>query len=141
MSTAATTTTPPTPATRASTSSPATRSCAAPPPCHSSGAGPGATAAVVACYVTAAHTAETRVFKQFMTPTPPSASSSSHGHGHHSSRPPSAKAANLVADVTDGKAQAAQLARSGFPVYYPALMAAGSNYCTNATCPIRPIAD
>ena len=49
--------------------------------------------------------------------------------------PPSSS--NTFADVTDGKAQAAALGNVGVPVYFPKLLASGSEYCAGATgnCP------
>jgi hypothetical protein len=47
----------------------------------------------------------------------------------------------VTADPSDGKAQAAKLGRIGMPVYYPQLIVAGSNYCTDATCTEGPVAN
>jgi hypothetical protein len=55
--------------------------------------------------------------------------------------PPSAKAANLMSDLSDGSAQASQLRHSKLPVYVPRLIANNSHYCTNATCSIGPVAN
>jgi polyisoprenyl-teichoic acid--peptidoglycan teichoic acid transferase len=108
-------------------------------PCNSAApVQPGVPAAQTPCYVTADPTAEQQAFRQFMTPTTAAAASSAGLHkGHHVTVPPSAKAANLIADPADGKAQAAAM-RTGLPVYYPRLIVAGSRYCTNATCAIGP---
>jgi LCP family protein required for cell wall assembly len=84
-----------------------------------------------ACYVTASRRAEAKTFHLFMTPTqshPSSGSShagskSSHGKPSHPSPPA------VVADTADGHAQARALAGVGMPVYYPRVIAKGSNYC------------
>jgi LCP family protein required for cell wall assembly len=101
------------------------------------------TTAIAPCYVTAESTAEQDVYKQFMTPSHTAATSSSvKKPAHHKpSKPPSAKAANLMDDLSDGQDQAAQLRHSKLPVYVPKLIANTSRYCTNATCAIGPIAN
>jgi LCP family protein required for cell wall assembly len=95
------------------------------------------------CYVGADPTAEQQVFRQFMTPTHASAATGvSHGRGRHRvNLAPSAKAANLIPNLSDGKSQAATLRRSSLPVYVPRLIAGGSSYCTNGTCVIGPSAN
>jgi hypothetical protein len=82
-----------------------------------------------ACYLSATGAGERRAFHALMTPTHPSSKSSGSGssrhHGGHSNSGPPA----LLADPSAGKQQAAALANAGMPVYYPRLIAAGSNYC------------
>jgi LCP family protein required for cell wall assembly len=112
-------------------------------PCGPSPIAPtGVAVGVAPCYVTAQTAAERAAFKQFMTPTHASASTSSHGKGgHHVSNPTSARAANLMDDLADGRSQAGQLGHSRLPVYVPRLIANNSRYCTNATCTIGPVAN
>jgi hypothetical protein len=52
---------------------------------------------------------------------------------------PAAVTTGLVADASDGQAQAAALRGSGLRVLYPRLIAAGSHYCSNAVgnCPVE----
>ncbi|MGH2890863.1 MAG: LCP family protein [Solirubrobacteraceae bacterium] len=97
------------------------------------------------CYVTATASAEAAAWKRFMTPTPQkSATAASHPnvstaaggrHGHHAQRAPT----GLIADVTDAKAQVAQLTHLKIPVYYPGLILSGSEYCLAdaANCPLE----
>jgi hypothetical protein len=83
------------------------------------------------CYVTAVASAERRVFKEFMTPTqgsPTPKPASQGGHGRRRSNN-----AGLVADASDGQAQASALGRVGVPVYYPAMIERGSQYCSSVT--------
>jgi LCP family protein required for cell wall assembly len=103
----------------------------------------GAPAAPVApCYVTAENSAEQSRYRQFMTPTHAApAGSAHHPARQHAGAAPSAKAANLMNDLADGNSQAAQLRHTALPVYVPKLIATNSRYCTNATCPIGPIAN
>ncbi len=90
-----------------------------------------------ACYVGANPGAERATFRQFMTPT-----ISKHSSAAKKPRAPNSTAgAMITADPTDGKAQAAALGHTGMTVYYPRVIGAGSQYCTNATCTIGPIAN
>jgi LCP family protein required for cell wall assembly len=95
------------------------------------------------CYVTATAGAEQAAFTQFMTPTQGSGSGAAPQAQHHVNAAPSAKAANLIADVPDAKAQGAALRGTPFPVYVPRLIASGSEFCTNMTsgCPSGPVGD
>jgi LCP family protein required for cell wall assembly len=64
-------------------------------------------------------------WRQFMAATkkPPRKSGSRGGGRRHAPRrPPASSTAGLVADVTDGRQQAAALSRPGMPVYYPRLV-------------------
>jgi polyisoprenyl-teichoic acid--peptidoglycan teichoic acid transferase len=84
-----------------------------------------------ACYVTATAKAERKTFRLFMTPTrsQPS-SSSSHPTSQSSHHKPSRPGPPAVTpDPTDGRAQARALGHVGMPVYYPRVVATGSNYC------------
>ena len=86
------------------------------------------------CYVTAEPEAEATVYQQFMTPTSAAVAASSAASAKkaaHKASAPSASAAGLVADVSDGKAQAAAVAKLAMPIYYPKLIAASSQYCTS----------
>jgi polyisoprenyl-teichoic acid--peptidoglycan teichoic acid transferase len=98
-----------------------------------------ATAGVTPCYVTANPPAEGRAFRAFMTPTQASSASSPHPvHKHHSGKAPTV---NLTPKTADAATQANAIPRTNLPVYLPRLIATGSQYCTNATCPVGPIAD
>ncbi len=108
--------------------------CGAPAPATVGGttlAGGGVTQS--ACYVTADPSAAQHAFEQLMTPTTsqPVAGVPAHvavGGGHHGSH---RGTSNLTGDVTDGKAQAAALGNAGMPVYFPRVIAAGSEYCSS----------
>jgi polyisoprenyl-teichoic acid--peptidoglycan teichoic acid transferase len=112
-------------------------------PCNSAApAAAGTPATQTPCYVTATASAEQRVFRQFMSATRASSSDSGSGGGkHHVNAAPSAKAANLVADASDARAQAGALRHTSLPVYLPRLVAAGAQYCANGTCPVGPVAN
>ncbi len=116
-------------------------------PCNSAApTAPGTTTGTPApqtpCYVTADAGAEQRVFAQFMRPTAAASGGGGQGAGRHRvSAAPSAKAANLIADESDARAQAGALPPTALPVYVPRLIAAGSQYCTNGTCPVGPVAN
>ncbi len=101
------------------------------------GTGPGGVQ--TACYVTAGRGAEHRVFAQFMTPTSAAAAGASVGDGSGKRQGSSHKRAGLAGDASDGKAQAAALARVRMPIYYPRVIATGSSYCASATenCPVE----
>jgi polyisoprenyl-teichoic acid--peptidoglycan teichoic acid transferase len=92
------------------------------------------------CYVLADFGAEQHVFHEFMTATvaaPPARNgpASPPKPGPHKPAPP--PSSNTFADVAGGKAQAAALGNAGMPVYFPKLLANGSEYCAGATgnCP------
>jgi LCP family protein required for cell wall assembly len=89
-----------------------------------------------ACYVTANRGPLRSAFNQFMTPTHPG----SGGGGGHKPKAHNTLS-GLTADVSDGRTQATALAHAGIPVYYPRVIAAGSQYCTNSTCTIGPVAN
>jgi LCP family protein required for cell wall assembly len=88
-----------------------------------------------ACYVTATSSALKNAFHLLMTPTrnQPSAGSSHSGSSssHGKSSRPSPPA--VTADTADGSAQARALGNVHFPIYYPRLIANGSNYCYDDT--------
>jgi LCP family protein required for cell wall assembly len=82
-------------------------------PCNGGGQTP--------CYVTATAAGEARAYQHFISPTraspkPAVAASAGHAHAKHKSQ---FSTAGLMADTTDGKTQAVDLGRAGFPVYYP----------------------
>ncbi len=87
------------------------------------------------CYVAPTSAgAEHHVFAEFMraTHTAPKSKHPTFGaHTRHAKGPPP----GLIADTTDGKAQAQVLRNVNMPVYYPKLItsAAGSGYCTSLT--------
>jgi hypothetical protein len=112
------------------------------------GAAAGARGAFFAtpCYVTANPRAEAAAYKAFMTPTiahaaPPPVAPVPALPRAHGRRPPAPPPAAVSADVADGQAQAAALGRMPMPVMFPARIASGSRYCTNATCTIGPVAN
>jgi LCP family protein required for cell wall assembly len=82
------------------------------------------------CYVSGDPGAEQHAFDVFMTPSTHAPAASGAGGGGHRGGAPAAKAAGLIADVADGKAQAAALGNVGMPVYYPRLIDAASTYET-----------
>jgi LCP family protein required for cell wall assembly len=90
-------------------------------------------AAVSACYVTAQSGAEQQAFTELMTPTssgPAPATSAPGPAAGHGARRPSGPS-DLTGDLVGGKAQASALRRTGMPVYYPRVIAAGSSYCSD----------
>ena len=95
------------------------------------------------CYVTATPAAEAAVFQTFMSAThapPVKAAAGALGEAKKKRKGPSRlSAAGLIADTADGSAQATALGRVGMPVYYPRLIAGGSNYCSSLTtyCPLE----
>ena len=111
-------------------------------PAYQNGAcgGTGVGGATVPCYLQATASAEAGVFRAFMRATDKAAvkqsKSPSKGVRNHPAR---IQTAGLSADTADGKAQAAALSRAGMPVYYPRLILAGSNYCSDQTslCPLE----
>jgi hypothetical protein len=91
------------------------------------------------CYVTGDPGAEQHAFGQFMTPTLQQPAGGGPG-GSPPGKPGSGSSppgAGTTPDPADGKAQAAALHGAGMPVYYPRVVAAGSNYCSGASgnCP------
>jgi polyisoprenyl-teichoic acid--peptidoglycan teichoic acid transferase len=110
-------------------------------PCNSGApAAPGVPAVgVTPCYVTANPQAENKAYRAFLTPTQAqSASSSQTPRKHHSGGVPTV---NLTPGTADAATQAAAIPPSNLPVYLPRNIATGSQYCTNATCPIGPVAN
>jgi LCP family protein required for cell wall assembly len=84
------------------------------------------------CYVTDEAQSAENAYQQLMTPTTgpaPSAVPAVKKSRHTSAS--SARAAGLSADPTDGKAQAAALAKLAMPIYYPRLIAGDSQYCSD----------
>jgi LCP family protein required for cell wall assembly len=89
------------------------------------------------CYVTALASAEQKVFKEFMTPTTKAAAApAKNTHGKRRSHKSST--AGLIADATDGQAQAGALGNVRMPVYYPAMIEAGTQYCSSLTANCAP---
>jgi polyisoprenyl-teichoic acid--peptidoglycan teichoic acid transferase len=92
------------------------------------------------CYLSATSSAEGAVFRVFMRPTTQAAATRAKSPGksvrNHTAR---IQTAGLSADGVDGRAQAAALSRVGMPVYFPRLIDAGSNYCSDQTslCPLE----
>jgi LCP family protein required for cell wall assembly len=105
-------------------------------PCNSGGQTP--------CYVTATAAAEASAYRQFITPTQtkpkPATTASPPAGGKRHKHKGGNDMSGLVADPTDGKTQAEDLGRAGFPVYYPkylvgpdAASTIGSTYCSSIT--------
>jgi LCP family protein required for cell wall assembly len=86
------------------------------------------------CYVTATHAAERRVFTEFMTPT--SKGSGSAKPAQH--KPHKRGNTGLVSGAADGAAQAKALGKIGMPVYYPAMIAPRTQYCSSVTGNCNP---
>ena len=90
-------------------------------------------------FLTATRGAEAAAYQQFLgaSPIPASPSSSTPARPRQSG---GHDPTSLVRDVPDGIAQAAKLGHSGVPVYYPAVIAEGSRYCSDATgnCRVAP---
>ena len=98
-----------------------------------------------ACYVTATAAAEAGTYQAFMTPTragkktpAPKIPVPAVRRGHVHSTTGATGPPRLVADQADGKTQAADLGRAGFPIYYPkyvvgpdAASSIGSVYCSS----------
>ena len=100
------------------------------------------------CYVGATSTqAEQAAFRAFMRPTTGSplpggnapAQPANAGKGSHGSGGGGGPVPGLTADVSDGQAQAKVLGPIGIPIYYPKLIASGSQYCSSQTslCPVE----
>jgi polyisoprenyl-teichoic acid--peptidoglycan teichoic acid transferase len=94
------------------------------------------------CYVLADPGAEHRAFHAFLAPTVSGANPAGGGAGRGTAPKPGRKPAppssnNTFADVTGGKSQAAALGHVGIPVYFPKLLATGSEYCSGeiGNCP------
>jgi LCP family protein required for cell wall assembly len=92
------------------------------------------------CYVGAQPGAEQSAYRQFMTPTTGASLATVAAKSAKSAKstkkagpPPPPHAAGLVADPTDGKAQALALAKLGMAVYYPRMIDGDSEYCTDLT--------
>jgi LCP family protein required for cell wall assembly len=88
------------------------------------------------CYVTATAGAERAAYAKFIAPTigaatPKSAASSATTASKHGKHHSGVSDAGLIADSSDGQAQAAALGRSGLPVYYPRMIQSGSEYCSS----------
>jgi LCP family protein required for cell wall assembly len=94
-----------------------------------------------ACYVTATPGDETAAYQRFLG-AGGSASPSSAAPPSSASQPPGSGggSASVVPDAPDGQDQATALGRPGLPVYYPALIANGSSYCsaTTGNCRVAP---
>jgi LCP family protein required for cell wall assembly len=97
------------------------------------------------CYVTADPAAERAAFAAFMRPTIAQAKKASRSHGpsgppkHHKTGG-NTGTPGLVADPIDGMAQVKALqGRAGMPVYYPKMIVAGTQYCSDLTraCPVE----
>ena len=90
------------------------------------------------CYVLANRGAEQHAFHLFMTPTKKVAPAKPAGPpkpGPHKS--PANPNANLTPDVAGGKAQEQALGNIAIPIYYPKMLANGSQYCSGmlGNCP------
>jgi len=94
------------------------------------------TGGVAPCYVgSKSPQAVKAVWRDFLRATPVSSKSSasaagSHHRKHHRQQ---LSTAGLTSDPADGRQQAAALHHPGMAVYYPRLIAAGSDYCSSLT--------
>jgi LCP family protein required for cell wall assembly len=93
-----------------------------------------------ACYLSASKAAEAQAYQQFLstgvaTSRPGSSSSASSANAAVGAR-----VARVTADAASGQSQATALGDPGLPIYYPALIAAGSSYCSSTTgnCRVAP---
>jgi polyisoprenyl-teichoic acid--peptidoglycan teichoic acid transferase len=89
-----------------------------------------------ACYLTATRANEATAYQQFLSagaPPSPSSPSRLRASGRDAT-------ASVVPDTADGRAQATALGSPGLPVYYPAVVANGSSYCSDTTgnCRVAP---
>jgi LCP family protein required for cell wall assembly len=116
---------------------------AIPLPCYSGPVQAGSPAAQTPCYVTADTGAEQSAYHAFMTPTKSQTSASpgppagAAGGGKH---PDGGGAVpGLMANVSDGRAQAKALGPIGMPIYFPKLIMSNSQYCQSLTslCPVE----
>jgi LCP family protein required for cell wall assembly len=89
------------------------------------------------CYLTASPGEAAAAYRRFLgvaaTPGAPPAASPAPASTHGGS-------GSVVADASDGQAQATALGTPGLPVYYPAVIARGSSYCSGTTgnCRVAP---
>jgi hypothetical protein len=93
--------------------------------------------------VTASPRAEAGAYRRFLAASPPASAASaasgpsgpsgSSGSSGATASVPRADASRLLAGTAGGRRQAAALARAGLPVYYPRLIAPGSEYCASST--------
>jgi LCP family protein required for cell wall assembly len=82
------------------------------------------------CYVTATSPqAEVSAYDALLRPTVAKPAASSSPAARHAASHVST--AGLVADLPDGRSQAAELSKLGMPIYFPKLIQAGSYYCLN----------
>jgi hypothetical protein len=96
------------------------------------------------CYVGATPGAEHAAFHAMMSatkPAPPKPAAAGAAKPPGPPHPAPKPVGGLMGDLNDGKAQAAALGRIQMPVYVPRVITAGSRYCSNATCPIGPVAN
>jgi LCP family protein required for cell wall assembly len=95
-----------------------------------------------ACYLTATRGDEAAAYARFLGTPAPAAGPALRSAASSAAQPPPAGHAGsgVVADVPDGRAQARALGSPGLPVYYPAVIAGGSSYCSTATgnCRVPP---
>ncbi len=103
--------------------------------------GTRAAVGVAPCYVTADPHTLHATFRAFMTPTHSHPGSGAHKGGTAKPASSSGAGAAVTGDIPDGRAQVAALGGAGMQVFFPRVIAAGSRYCTNATCAIGPVAN
>jgi LCP family protein required for cell wall assembly len=91
-------------------------------------------------FLTAARGAEAAAYQQFLGPGPIPESRPSSSSASHPRQPDSRDTTRLVRDLSAGRAQATELDNAGVPVYYPALIAGDSHYCSDTTgnCRVAP---
>ncbi len=87
------------------------------------------TGEIVPCYVTSTPDAERQAWARFIKPTPPAAHKSTRAAARHRA-PAKPSSKGLSSDRADGRAQAAALKHAKLPVFYPRLIAAGTEYCS-----------
>jgi LCP family protein required for cell wall assembly len=89
------------------------------------------------CYVVANPGAKGRAFHDFITPTVAAPHPAGPAKPGPHKPPPPPPTANLLADVSAGKAQVTALGNIAIPIYFPRLLGTGSSYCsgTLGNCP------
>jgi LCP family protein required for cell wall assembly len=91
----------------------------------------GVTTGATGCYVTATAAGKARVYREFLTPTT-GVRKTTAAPAVSTARTSSSRD-GLIADPADGKLQAEALGRDGMPIYYPARIESGTEYCSSIT--------
>jgi polyisoprenyl-teichoic acid--peptidoglycan teichoic acid transferase len=100
----------------------------------------GTVVGAVPCYVGANRGPEAAAYRSFMKPTAEGGAKKSN-QPRKPRKPVSIAGAKVTGANADGQSQAAALGPHKLAVYYPRVIADNSQYCTNATCTIGPVAN